>query len=69
MTQKEPAFVINVSNLTHFSGRGSLIVLELSNEGSALKLAQKIAEETGRRVTIRRADRRQIGTIALPAEH
>src|SRR3954451_14778653 len=46
MIQKESLIVINVLNPTAFSGRGSLIVLEFSDEESALKLAGKIAEET-----------------------
>ena len=69
MTQKEPLIVINVSNPTAFSGRGSLIVLEFSNEKSALKLAHKIARETGRRVMVRSADMRQIATIPSPTIH
>ena len=45
MDQKAPLITISVSNLTSFSGKGSIIFL---NEGAALKVARKIARETGR---------------------
>jgi hypothetical protein len=54
MKRKAPLIVINVANPTAFSGKGSMIVLECSDEEAALGLAQKIARETGRRVTVRK---------------
>ena len=49
MDQKAPLITISVSNLTSFSGKGSIIFL---NEGAALKVARKIARETGRFVMV-----------------
>ena len=51
MDQKTPLIIIDVSNPAAFSGKGSIIVLEYTDEGAALKAARKIAEETGRSVT------------------
>jgi hypothetical protein len=48
MNQKAPVIIIHVSNPAAFSGKGSIIVLEYTDEGAALKVARKIAEETGR---------------------
>ncbi|MGX1353008.1 hypothetical protein AB7M49_006617 [Bradyrhizobium elkanii] len=65
MNQKHPLIIINVSNPAAFSGKGSLIVLEYTDEDAARKVARKIALETGRSVTIRSEDMRVIDTISI----
>lgn len=62
MSQNHP-FIINVLNPAAFSGKGSLIVLEYTDEETARKVARKIALETGRSVTIRTEDMRIIDTF------
>jgi len=43
--------------------RGSLIVLDLADEGAAIEVAQKIAAATGRTVVVRDADMAEIQTV------
>ena len=50
-------------------GKGSLILVECANEAAAYRLAAKIAEETGRAVTIRDADMHEVGTVLAPTAH
>ncbi|MDA9411835.1 hypothetical protein XH80_35160 [Bradyrhizobium sp. CCBAU 45384] len=69
MSEKPPPVVIHVENPTAFSGKGSVIILELVDEAAALRVARKIAEETGRRVTVRNADLLLIGIIPAVATH
>ena len=69
MNQKAPLIIIEVSNRAPFSGRGSIIVLEYTDEGAAFNLAHKIAEETGRSVTVRREDMRVISSIPAVTTH
>ena len=69
MSRKIQPIVIEVSNPSAFSGRGSIIVLELADEAAAKKLAQKIARETGRSVTVRAEDFAKIETIAAAKSH
>ena len=69
MDQKAPLIIINVSNPAAFSGKGSLIVLEYTDEVAAMKAARKIALETGRSVTVRTEDMRVIGTIPAVTTH
>lgn len=69
MTRKTQSIVIEVSNPSAFSGRGSIIVLELADEAAAEKLAQKIARETGRVVTVREADFAEFKTISAARSH
>ena len=64
MSKKPPPILVHVESPTAFSGKGSVIVLELMDEAAALKVARKIADETGRRVTVRNADRALIATIS-----
>ena len=45
------------------SKRGSLILLELADHDEAIRVAQKLARETGRRVTVRDASLALIETI------
>jgi hypothetical protein len=61
--------ILNVSNPSAFSGRGSIIVLEFADERAALKAAQKIARETGRCVTVRDANMVIIDTIPGASNH
>ena len=69
MNQKAPLIIIDVSNPAAFSGKGSIIVLEYTDEGAALNVARKIAEETGRSVTVRREDMRVISSIPAVTTH
>jgi hypothetical protein len=69
MNQKAPLIIIDVSNPAAFSGKGSIIVLEYRDEDAALKVARKIAEETGRSVTVRREDMRVISSIPVVTTH
>lgn len=69
MNQKIQPIVIEVSNHSAFSGRGSIIVLELADEAAAKKLAQKIARETGRSVTVRGADFAIIQPVSVAKSH
>jgi len=69
MNQKAPLIIVTVSNPTAFSGEGSIIFLEYVDEDAALKLARKIADETGRLVTVRGEDRRVISTIPPITTH
>lgn len=69
MNQEAPLIIIDVSNPAAFSGKGSIIVLEYTDEGAALKAARKIAEETGRSVTVRREDMEVISSIPALTTH
>ncbi|MCP1838386.1 MULTISPECIES: hypothetical protein [Bradyrhizobium] len=62
-------FIIELLNPDAFSGTGSIILLELTDEDSAMRAARKIAAETGRRVTVRKEDMQIIGTISAPTPH
>ncbi|WP_249119521.1 hypothetical protein [Bradyrhizobium sp. AUGA SZCCT0158] len=68
MSEKSPPILIHVENPT-FSGKGSIIILELADEAAALRVARKIADETGRGVTVRHADMGLIGTISAAKTH
>jgi pyrroline-5-carboxylate reductase len=61
VTDKARTAIVQMSNPTAFAGRGSIIVFELTDNDAALSVAQKIAEETGRCVTVRDADMNMIG--------
>lgn len=69
MSRRVEPIVIEVSNPSAFSGRGSVIVLELADEAAAERLARKIARETGRSVTVRGADLAEIKTISASKSH
>lgn len=69
MNQKSPPIVLQVANPTAFSGQGTLIVLELADEDAARRVAQKIARETGRSVTVRDADFAVIEVIPAAGPH
>ncbi|MBR0706278.1 MULTISPECIES: hypothetical protein [Bradyrhizobium] len=69
MSQKQPLIVINVSNPAAFSGQSSIIVLEYTDEDAAMKVARKIALETGRSVTVRGGDNGVIETIPAAMTH
>ena len=66
---KSPLIIISVLNAAAFSGKGSLIVLELADEEAAKKVARRIALETGRAVTVQTEDMRIIDTIPARATH
>ena len=68
MDQKAPLITISVSNPTSFSGKGSIIFLEYIDKDAALKVARKIARETGRLVTVQ-ADNRLIDMIPPVTTH
>jgi hypothetical protein len=69
MNQRAPLVIIHVSNPAAFSGKGSIIMLEYTDEDAALKVARKIAEETGRSVTVRREDTGVISSIPAVSTH
>ncbi|WP_426433927.1 hypothetical protein [Bradyrhizobium genosp. P] len=69
MSQKQPLATIIVSNPSAFSGRGYGIILEYADDDAALRAAQKIASETGRRVTVHDESARLIGTIPASTIH
>jgi hypothetical protein len=69
MNQKAPLIIITVSNPAAFSGKGSIIVLEYTDEVAAMKAAWKIALETGRSVTVCTDDMRLIGMIPAVTTH
>ena len=68
MDQKAPLITISVSNPTSFSGKGSIIFLEYIDKDAALKVARKIARETGHLVTVQ-ADNRLIDMIPPVTTH
>jgi hypothetical protein len=61
--------IISVSNPAAFSGKGSVIFIEPTDEDAALKVARKIALETGRLVTVRDEAYRLISTIPPVTTH
>jgi hypothetical protein len=69
MDQKAPLIIISVSSPTAFSGKGSIIILEYIDVDAALKVARKIALETGRLVTVQDEDNRLIGMIPPVTTH
>jgi hypothetical protein len=69
LSGKSPLILIHVENPTAFSGRGSVITVEMTDDVAALKVAQRIADETGKRVTVRLADMTIIGTIPAASNH
>jgi hypothetical protein len=70
MDQKAPPMIIiRVSNPSAFSGKGSLILLEYMDEKAAMKVARKIARETGRLVTVQDEDDRLIDVIRPVTTH
>jgi hypothetical protein len=66
---RKAVIIIGVSNPTSFSGKGSIILLEYIDEDAALKVARKIARETGRLVTVQGEDNRLIGMISPVTTH
>ncbi|WP_194461727.1 hypothetical protein [Bradyrhizobium sp. CCBAU 53421] len=67
--QNRPLFIVNISNPRAFSGSGSIIMLEMTDEDEALRVAAKIASETGRSVTVRKENMQVIGTIRASTWH
>ena len=62
-------FIIRIFNPTAFSGQGSTIEIELPDGDAAKRLAYKLAEETGRRVTIRDPTMKVIETVEAAKRH
>ena len=69
MVRKPPLFIIDILNPDAFSGKGSIVMLELADKNSAMRAARRIAAETGRSVTIRKEDMQVIGRISAPTTH
>lgn len=65
--QPEP-HIIHVSGADDAT-RGSIIVLDLADEVEAVSIAQKLAQETGRRVTVRNSRFALIETIPAASVH
>jgi hypothetical protein len=68
MSDKPVRHVIQISS-PDVSKLGSVIVLDLADEDEAIKVAQKLARETGRRVTVRDATFVLIKTIPATSVH
>jgi hypothetical protein len=51
------------------ASRRGIIVLDLADEGAAVKMAHKIADATGCSVTVRDADMIEIQTISAATRH
>jgi len=69
MSEKLPPIIIHVLNPSAFSGEGSLIVLEMMDQAAAVRVARRIAHETGRGVTVRDACMDVIETIPAAKIH
>ena len=61
--------IIQVSNPAALSGQNSMIVVALPDADAARRLARKLAQETGRHVTVRDAEMEIIDILAAPATH
>ena len=60
--------IIHISS-ADISKQGSIILLELADDDEAIQVAQKLALETGRRVTVRDARLVLIETIPAASIH
>jgi hypothetical protein len=60
--------VIDVADIDAVQPR-SVIVIDLADEETALKVAQEIAEKTGRSVTVQDEDMIEIRTITAATSH
>jgi len=54
---------VELANPEFFDGRGSIIVLELADEESAMRMAELIARDTGRAVRVRNAENELVGFV------
>jgi Tfp pilus assembly protein PilP len=68
MSQKPLPHIIHISS-PDVSKQGSIILLELADDDEAIQVAQKLAQETGRRVTVRDAKLALIETIPAASFH
>jgi hypothetical protein len=68
MSQKPLPHIIHISS-GGISKQGSIILLELADDDEAIQVAQKLALETGRRVTVRNARLALIETIPAASIH
>jgi hypothetical protein len=64
---KPLSIIVDIGNVD--ASRRGIIVLDLADEEAALKVAHKIADTTGRSVTVRYADMIEIQTIPAPTSH
>jgi hypothetical protein len=69
MSRKPPANTRHISNPAAFLGQGSVILIEVPDEDSAIKEAQKFARETGRAVIVVDAENAVIATIPATRTH
>jgi hypothetical protein len=68
MNQKLLPHIIHISS-PDISKQGRVIVLELADYDEAIQVAQKLALETGRRVTVRNGKLALIETIPAASIH
>jgi hypothetical protein len=68
VSHKQP-IIVHVLNPAAFSGLGSIIMFELADEHAAIKVARRIARETGRGVIVRDADLAVIEAIPAARIH
>ena len=69
VSEKPLPIIVHVLNPDAFKGQVSVILLELADGAAARKVARKIADETGRGVTVRDADMVLIEAIAPAKVH
>ncbi|WP_245309720.1 hypothetical protein [Bradyrhizobium jicamae] len=69
VSEKSTMIIVHVLNPDAFKGQGSVILLELADEAAARKVARKIADETGRGVTVRDTNTVLIEAIAPAKIH
>jgi hypothetical protein len=68
MSEKQVHHLIHISS-PDVSKVGSVIVLDLADEDEAIKVAEKLARETGRRITVRDATLGLVKTIPATRVH
>ena len=54
------------SRITRLSDPGGFVVLDLPDNATALDVARKLAEITGKSVTVRDSETIEIGTVPAP---
>jgi LysM repeat protein len=68
VTPKPAPHIIHISS-SDVSKVGSIIVIELTDDQQAIRVAQKLAAETGHRVTVRNERFALIETIPAASVH
>ena len=66
---RPPPIIVHIANPAAFDGQGSIIMLELADEACAKRVALRIAQETGRCVTVRNADMTEIQNFPAAKIH